>query len=135
MLFRSQRTRVGRALARPEARLVILDEPFRGLDLATRRELMTMVRTWWAHATVLWVTHDIVETEAFDRVLVIDGGQLVEDGDPRELGRNTESRYARLLAGDVQMHETEWAGGKWRRIWMRDGHIHEEVPDAEENVS
>ena len=77
-----QRTRVGRALGRRRARLVVLDEPFRGLDLPTRRELLTMARGWWRGATLLWVTHDIAETEQFHRVLVIDGGRIVEDGAP-----------------------------------------------------
>ena len=46
-----------------------------------------MARQWWRGATLLWVTHDIAETESFGRVLVIDGGRIVEDGDPAELGR------------------------------------------------
>jgi ATP-binding cassette subfamily B protein len=120
-----QRTRVGRALARPAARLVILDEPFRGLDLATRRELLATARSWWRDATVLWVTHDIAETTAFDRVLVIDGGRLVEDGDPRELGQRPGSRYAALVRGDQAMRRDEWSGARWRQIWIERGKIRE----------
>jgi ATP-binding cassette subfamily B protein len=121
-----QRTRVGRALARRGARLVVLDEPFRGLDLSTRRELLTSTRRWWRGATLLWVTHDIVETEHFDRVLVIDGGRIVEDGAPRELARRPDSRYAQLVRGDRDMHEQEWSAAKWRMVWIERGRIREE---------
>jgi ATP-binding cassette subfamily B protein len=118
-----QRTRVGRALARRAARLVVLDEPFRGLDLATRRELLVTARRWWRDATLLWVTHDIADTEPFDRVLVIDGGRIVEDGAPGELGRRPGSRYAALVRGDRDMHEREWSAARWRQVWIDGGRI------------
>jgi ATP-binding cassette subfamily B protein len=121
-----QRTRVGRALARKDARLIILDEPFRGLDLTTRRQLVAMVRAWWRDATLLWVTHDIAETESFPRVLVIDGGRIVEDGDPAELGQRVGSRYAELVRGDRELHTLEWSGARWRRIWLDGGKIREQ---------
>jgi len=125
-----QRTRVGRALARQQARLVILDEPFRGLDLATRRELMAMARQWWRRATLLWVTHDIAETESFGRVLVIDGGRIVEDGDPAELGDRPGSQYAALVRGDRDMHATAWSAAAWRRVWLAEGKLREEGLDS-----
>jgi ABC-type bacteriocin/lantibiotic exporter with double-glycine peptidase domain len=121
-----QRTRVGRALARTRAHLVILDEPFRGLDLTTRRELLAMVRAWWPRATLLWVTHDIAETERFARVLVIEGGRLVEDGAPGELAQRPGSRYAALLHGDRDMHRSEWSSAKWRRLWLAGGTLQED---------
>jgi ATP-binding cassette subfamily B protein len=125
-----QRTRVGRALARKRARLVILDEPFRGLDLATRRELLAMARQWWCDATFLWVTHDIAETKSFGRVLVIDGGRIMEDGDPAELGNYPLSRYAALVRGDRDMHTTEWSAAKWRRVWLAEGKIRQDGQGA-----
>ena len=106
---------------------MILDEPFRGLDLATRRELMTTVRAWWPEATLLWVTHDIAETEGFARVLVVDGGQIVEDDAPTALAAREDSRYQALLRGDRELRSAEWAGRKWRKIWMADGKIREDV--------
>lgn len=121
-----QRTRVGRALARHKARLVILDEPFRGLDLGTRRQMMAMARQWWSGATLLLVTHDIAETEGFDRVLVIDGGKIVEDGAPAQLGKQPGSRYAQLLRSDRELRASEWSGASWRRVWVTEGKVHEE---------
>src|SRR5262249_32630368 len=42
-----QRVRLGRAMLRRNARLVILDEPFRGLDREKRRALMEQARELW----------------------------------------------------------------------------------------
>src|SRR5207244_4301417 len=72
-----QRVRLGRAMLRPGVRLAILDEPFRGLDRERRRELLARARRAWPGATLLCVTHDVGETRAFGRVLVVDGGRVV----------------------------------------------------------
>lgn len=125
-----QRTRVGRAMARRRARLVILDEPFRGLDRDTRRELLAVVRAWWRDATLLWVTHDIAETMHLPRVLVMDGGLIVEDGDPAALGERLESRYAALIRSDREMHERAWSSEQWRRVWVEHGQLREEDPSS-----
>src|SRR6185295_15327424 len=57
-----QRVRFGRGLGRPGARLVILDEPFRGLERARRALLLRRARLRWRDDTVVCVTHDISET-------------------------------------------------------------------------
>ncbi len=75
-----QRVRFGRALHRGDIRLAILDEPFRGLDREQRQRLLGQAREYWRGATLLCITHDLSETLSFDRVLVIDGGRIVEDG-------------------------------------------------------
>ena len=80
--------RLGRALLRPGVRLAILDEPFRGLDLEQRRKLLACSREVWRDATLLAISHDIAEAMTFQRVLVLEDGRIVEDGDPRELARN-----------------------------------------------
>jgi ATP-binding cassette subfamily B protein len=91
-LGEGQRVRLGRGLLRPGVRLVILDEPFRGLDRERRRALLARARRWWGAATVLCITHDVGETQGFGRVLVVDGGQIVEDGAPADLATRPGSR-------------------------------------------
>ena len=66
-------------------RLVLLDEPFRGLDREQRRELLARARRLWQGATLLCVTHDVGETLGFARVLVVENGRIVEDGPPERL--------------------------------------------------
>jgi len=121
-----QRVRLGRALLRPGARLVILDEPCRGLDRARRRELLAHARRWWCEATLLCITHDVGETRAFPRVIVVEGGRIVEDGVPADLAERPGSRYRALLEAEVAVREGLWSSGVWRRLWLEDGQLVED---------
>ncbi|MBX3011228.1 MAG: ATP-binding cassette domain-containing protein [Caldilineaceae bacterium] len=116
-----QRVRLGRALLRPGVRLVILDEPFRGLDRQTRRQLLTSARQQWQTATLLCVTHDIHATQDFTRVLVLEQGQIVEDGPPALLAAQPQSRYRALLVAEETVQRTLWEGAAWRHLWLADG--------------
>jgi ABC-type transport system involved in cytochrome bd biosynthesis fused ATPase/permease subunit len=118
-----QRVRLARAFLQQDVRLALLDEPFRGLDRTQRHELLLQARAWWQHATLLCVTHDVAETRAFDRVLVIEGGRIVEDGPPGELARQ-ESRYREMLRAEQEVHERLWQDRRWRRIRVEDGALH-----------
>lgn len=118
-----QRVRLGRALLRPDVRLVILDEPFRGLDRDKRRSLLTRARAHWKDATLLCITHDVGETLGFERVLVIDEGRVVEDDHPEALAAREGSRYAALLAAEDHVREGLWGSDVWRRLWLADGQV------------
>ncbi len=113
-----QRVRLGRAMLRPNARLVILDEPFRGLAREQRRNMLSRARQLWQHATLLCITHDVGETLGFDRVLVIENGRIVDDGIPAELARREDSRYHALLQAETAVRETLWSDDRWRKIWV-----------------
>ena len=120
-----QRVRLGRALVRADARLVLLDEPFRGLDREKRRALLRRARRVWRAATLLCVTHDVGETRDFDRVLVIEAGRVVEDGCPAVLEAAPESRYRALLEAEETVCRGLWASDHWRRVRLEDGRLHE----------
>jgi len=116
-----QRVRLGRAFLRPHARLVILDEPFRGLDRDQRRVLLRRARARWTRATMLLVTHDVGDTLDLDRVIVVEGGRLVEDGVPREIAARQGSRYSQLLAAEEAIRRGLWQGAGWRRFRLEGG--------------
>lgn len=118
-----QRVRLGRAFMRPRARLVILDEPFRGLDREKRRQLLERVRAFWRRATLLCITHDVSETRRFERVLVIDGGRIVEDGAPADLAGNPGSRYRALLDAEEAVRSDIWSNRIWRRLRLGAGRL------------
>jgi ABC-type transport system involved in cytochrome bd biosynthesis fused ATPase/permease subunit len=120
-----QRVRLGRGLLRPGVRLVILDEPFRGLDRQRRRELLARARCWWQAATLLCITHDVGETQGFERVLVVEGGQIVEDGVPTDLATQPGSRYRALLEAEREVREGLWSSGIWRRLRLESGRLME----------
>jgi ATP-binding cassette subfamily B protein len=117
-----QRVRFGRALMRRNARLVILDEAFRGLDRERRHALYQRARAWWPRATILCVTHDVDETRDFPRVLVIEGGRVVEDGTPSELAAQP-SRYRALIVADAEVRGTLWRKAGFRRVILAEGRL------------
>lgn len=119
----AQRIRFGRGLLRPGVRLAVLDEPFRGLDREKRRELLARARNLWANVTLLCVTHDVGETQAFDRVLVVEEGRVLEDGAPRELARQSGSRYLALLEAETAVRDTLWSSQVWQRLYLEGGKL------------
>lgn len=118
-----QRVRFGRALQRRDARLVILDEAFRGLDRGKRRLLLRRAREFWKNSTVICVTHDVRQTVEFDRVLVLDKGEIIEDGSPQSLAAQPSSRYAALLEAESNVREKLWSKHRWRRLWLEGGKL------------
>ncbi|HVT08128.1 MAG TPA: cysteine peptidase family C39 domain-containing protein [Polyangia bacterium] len=118
-----QRVRFGRALARKSPRLVVLDEPFRGLPRDRRGSLMQRARDRWRDATLLCVTHDIAETAAFARVLVVEGGRVVEDGPPHALRARPDSRYTALAEAEQRVRDAVWADPAWRRWRVENGRV------------
>ena len=97
-----QRVRLARGLLRRSARLVLLDEAFRGLDRKQRQELLAAVRRWWPAATLMFATHDISDTLTFDRVLVLEDRRIREEGVPKVLAAMSNSRYGALLRAEQE---------------------------------
>ncbi len=118
-----QRVRLGRALLRPGVRLVILDEPFRGLDIDQRRTLLQRAREIWRDATLLSISHDVSETLAFTRVLVIEGGRIVEDANPSFLAEHPSSRFHAMLEAERAVREGLWSTGGWRHLKLDEGKL------------
>jgi len=121
-----QRVRLGRAMLRPGVRLAILDEPFRGLDRERRRELLTRARKLWRSATLVCITHDVSETKAFPRVVVIEQGRVVEDGAPLKLLQHAGSRYRALLDAEEAVMRGLWSKKEWRRLRLERGELTEQ---------
>jgi ATP-binding cassette subfamily B protein len=116
-----QRVRLGRAWLRRHARLVILDEPFRGVDRALRRDLLARARRRWPHATLIAVTHDVEETLGFDRIVMLEAGRICEQGRPDQLASDPNSHYGALLRA-ADRARREFAGAaSWRRFWLEEG--------------
>ncbi|MDQ0294635.1 ABC transporter permease [Streptomyces diastaticus] len=100
----AQRVALARALAaRP--RLLLLDEPLAALDQTTRARVRHTLRRHLAGfgGVCLIVTHDPVEAVSLaDRVLVLEGGDAVQDAPPAEVTRHPRSPWvARMLGGNA----------------------------------
>ncbi|TGO03066.1 hypothetical protein PN36_13230 [Candidatus Thiomargarita nelsonii] len=120
-----QRVRLGRAMLRPDVRLVILDEPFRGLDREKRRILLERCRRYWQEATLLFISHDVGDTQTFERVLVVEEGRVIEDEAPKTLMQQQDSRYRALLDAEEAVRRGLWESAKWRHLWLEKGRLHE----------
>lgn len=84
-----QKVLVARAFA-TDAALVLLDDPFRGVDVATKNELYTLMKTEAAAGrAIVWYSTENAEMAHCDRVYVLRGGRIVSEltGDT-----NTEER-------------------------------------------
>ena len=74
-----QRIAIARAAIR-EAPIMILDEPALGLDNVNRREVTAALERNMQGKSVIMVTHDLLESRKFDRIVVVDKGSVVEQG-------------------------------------------------------
>lgn len=122
-----QRVRIGRALLKRQARLVLLDEPFRGLPRATRDLLLARLREVYRGATLLFVSHDVAQARAFPRVLVVDGGRIVEDSAPDDLLAHGEGRFRSLVDREEEVRERLAREEGWRRLRVENGGLVEEA--------
>ena len=87
-----------------EPQVLFLDEPTTGLDPQNRANLWQHVRRLRDRGvTVFLTTHYLEEADALcDRVMIIDGGEIVAEGSPRELKRDIvgDSVVLRVADGD-----------------------------------
>ena len=120
-----QRVRLGRAMFRPDVRLVILDEPFRGLEYKQRESLLSNSRKLWEQATLLCITHDIGQTLSFDQVVVLEEGHIVEMGVPEKLVQKQNSHFKKMLETENAVYEKIWGSACWRKLKLEEGHLTE----------
>ena len=97
----ARRVAIARALV-AASDLVILDEPFAGLDVTVRAALR---RTLTEHlvdhqACRIVITHDPADAHTLaDRMIVIEGGDVVQRGTPDEIRRRPNTAYVADLVG------------------------------------
>jgi ABC-2 type transport system ATP-binding protein len=79
--------------------LLILDEPTLGLDVSSRREIWRMIQTIRDEGiTILLATHYLDEANVLcDRVVIIDQGKVVVEGEPEDLKKRTVAELHRLV--------------------------------------
>ena len=116
-----QRVRLGRALLRSNVSLVILDEPFRGLDRAARKRLLARARAFFRNATLFCVTHDVGDALDFDRAVVMADGGITEQGTPGDLASDSASSFSRILEAERVNSSQLWAADNWRHIRLEQG--------------
>ncbi len=84
-------------------KLLLLDEPSVGVDPISRRELWKMVNELIDEGiTVIWSTAYLDEAERCDRVILLNAGNLLYEGNPNDLTKKMEGRSFEItdIVGD-----------------------------------
>ncbi len=109
-----QRVALARALA-PSPQVVLLDEPFSGLDASMREELRAEVREILLAAGVaaILVTHDQEEALSFaNDVAVMNQGRIEQSGPPEEIYGHPASHWVASFLGEIDVLPGEASGGR-----------------------
>ena len=102
-----QRVALLRALV-PRPRVMLLDEPFSTLDEHLRHEVRmeTMNLLAGSEAVTVLVTHDAEEAMLLgDRIVVMQGGRIVQDASPDEVYARPSDLFTARLFGPLNLHE------------------------------
>lgn len=98
-----QRQRVGIARALVgEPDIILMDEPFGAVDEITRKLLQDEIYKIYKkyNVTIVFITHDISEAlKLGTRVIVMDNGEIVQSGTPKEIRENPKTEFVRKLIG------------------------------------
>lgn len=76
--------------------LMLLDEPTEGLDAETEQQILALLRDVARGKTLIMVTHRLRGLAHFDRICVMDRGQIIEQGNHQELV-SKQGRYWTFL--------------------------------------
>lgn len=79
-----RRLAIARALLH-NAPLLLLDEPTEGLDAETEKQILDLLAEVAKEKTMLMVTHRLQGLMRFDRIIVMDNGEIIEQGKHAEL--------------------------------------------------
>ncbi|TKF74289.1 cysteine/glutathione ABC transporter ATP-binding protein/permease CydC [Vibrio sp. F13] len=78
-----------------DAPILLLDEPTEGLDKQTEQSIMTLFEKHFEGKTVIFITHRLIGLESMDSIVLIEQGEIVENGSHEKL-LNEEGRYFQL---------------------------------------
>jgi peptide/nickel transport system ATP-binding protein len=104
-----QRIAIARALA-PRPSVLIGDEPVSALDVSVRAQILNLLEDLRVgfQLTLILVSHDLsVVRHMTDRVLVMQGGRIVEQGATREVFRGPRHPYTQLLLESIPRLPTQ----------------------------
>ncbi|MEO0829521.1 MAG: ABC transporter ATP-binding protein [Pseudomonadota bacterium] len=108
-----QRVALARALA-VEPDVLLLDEPLGALDLKIRRSMQSELKGIQRQVgtTFVHVTHDQEEAMAIaDRIVVMNAGQIEDEGPPERIYRQPATLFAAAFMGDMNRIAASLAGG------------------------
>lgn len=91
-----QKVAIARAFMREQADILVLDEPTAALDALAEHAVFERFRTLTAGRTSILISHRFPTVRMADRIVVLEGGRVVEEGTHAELVA-AGARYAQLF--------------------------------------
>ena len=88
--------------------IIIFDEPTTALDVTTQIEVLSAIKeaVKARHVAAIYITHDLaVVAQMADRIMVLRCGDLIEEGDAREMLANPKEDYTRRLLAVRSLRE------------------------------
>ena len=101
-----QRISIARALLK-NAPIVLLDEATASLDVENETQVQAALSELLQDKTVLVIAHRMRTVDNADKIVVLDGGRVAEQGSPAELREKPDGRYRRML--ELQRESAAWA--------------------------
>ena len=100
-----QRISIARALLK-DAPIVLLDEATASLDVENETYVQAALSELLQGKTVLVIAHRMRTVDNADKIVVLEGGCVVEQGSPAELREKPDGRYRRML--ELQRESEAW---------------------------
>jgi ABC-type multidrug transport system fused ATPase/permease subunit len=94
---------LARAMLR-ECRIVVLDEATANVDAHTAAAMQHIIEREFKLCTTITIAHRLESVVTGDRILVLDRGALIEDGDPADLSRPSSSSLFSTMLADSLLH-------------------------------
>ena len=79
-------------------KLLCIDEATANIDSFTDEQIQTVIQTKFHSSTVITIAHRINTIMHCDKVLVMEGGKVVEHASPQELLNNPDSAFSSLAS-------------------------------------
>ncbi|GGB37639.1 spermidine/putrescine import ATP-binding protein PotA [Oceanisphaera marina] len=130
-----QRVAIARAVVnRPK--VLLLDESLSALDYKLRKQMQSELKQLQRRLgiTFVFVTHDQEEALSMsDRIVVMHGGKVVQDGTPREIYESPANLFVARFIGEINIMDGELLNpatpGSWHaRVEGRDCVVHSQQP-------
>ncbi|MCR4570771.1 MAG: ABC transporter ATP-binding protein/permease [Bacteroidales bacterium] len=101
-----QRISIARALLK-DAPIVLLDEATASLDVENETKVQGALSTLLKDKTVIVIAHRMRTVEAADKIVVLAGGMVVEEGSPSELRSKTDGIFRHM--SELQTESAAWS--------------------------
>jgi ATP-binding cassette subfamily B protein len=101
-----QRLAIARAFLM-DAPIVLLDEATSALDTESEQSIQEALARLFRGRTVIAIAHRLSTLDAFDRIVVMERGRIVEDGPPRRLLQQKGGIYSRMYGRQLRKAEPE----------------------------